>query len=130
MKQRNPSPQKRNPATRSAAPLPVDWPYKFAMFIKDEAIRYANAIRGPFPDPEVLRERAVERVIEAISTYPDTIDAASETWIDRWDSGELEPEIANAIDYYGSKTLTALEENPSSTVPWQKQAACRLARGE
>jgi hypothetical protein len=94
--------------TQPTPALPSDWPSQFVMLVKDEAATYAADLRGDWPDSQTLRDRGVSSVLSKIDLYPDTLDAADDSWVDRWEAGALEAEIASALDSLSSAMLAAL----------------------
>ena len=101
-----------NPRMKNAgSPLPSDWPSQLAMHVRDEALIYASNLRGQFPDPSVLREQAVERIVDAIASYTEV--QAPDSWWERWDAGQIDTEIDAALLYYAGQALEAVETNPA-----------------
>lgn len=102
---------KRNPNIQPKK-LAEDWPHRFKMEIKDEAAQYVSDLRGPWPVPDVLRERAVRRLMKKFDRDVDSIEA-DESWWDRWESAGIEQEIEAALEYYKDEMWSALEKNPA-----------------
>jgi hypothetical protein len=93
--------------TSTPAALSTDWPSIFVMHVRDEAVGYASALRGMWPDPSALRDAAVERLLQRIDA--DAYDVESEdSWMDRYEQGVLEAELAAALDHYASTIDDAL----------------------
>lgn len=79
--------------------LPKSWPPTVQRIVLDAARYYYQQMSEPFPDPEVLMERAIEyaaREIEAQQRY--IYEEASSRWIKRWEDGQFDADMKKAIE--------------------------------
>ena len=79
--------------------LPKSWPPIARDILLDAARYYYREMKEPWPVPEVIMERAIEWASKEIAGREREIyEDASARWINRWESGTLEPEMKRAIE--------------------------------
>jgi hypothetical protein len=97
--------------------LPADWPPEYAQMVKDEGKEFFAAMTRPWAAHDAELDQAVEwvsrqiyekvRYAEAHAEW----DEFSEAWLERWERGETDAEIRQAIEGY-AKALGRTAQNP------------------
>ena len=78
--------------------LPKSWPPIARDILVDAARYYYREIKEPFAVPDVVMEQAIEHANRALERRDRELrEEASDRWIDRWESGKLDAEMAHAI---------------------------------
>lgn len=88
--------------TETKTEILADWPETVVALVKDEAASYARDLRGDWPDPSSLQERAVERLMKQIDARANDLEA-EESWWGRYEAGELEAEARAAVEHYADR---------------------------
>jgi hypothetical protein len=78
--------------------LSKSWPSIARDVLVDAARYYYREMKEPFPVPDVIMEQAIERANREFERRDRELrEEASDRWIDRWESGKLDAEMADAI---------------------------------
>lgn len=78
--------------------LPKSWPPIARDILVDAARHYYRDMKEPFAVPDVVMEQAIERANREFERRERELrEEASDRWIDRWESGKLDAEMAHAI---------------------------------
>lgn len=79
--------------------LLASWPPIAREAVLDAARYYYQLMSEPFPVPDVAMDQAVEWASrEIVDRWRDLEDEATERWIDRWESGQLDAPMRQAIE--------------------------------
>jgi hypothetical protein len=89
---------------RARTLLPADWPDVGRRIVLDAARWYYQQVNEPFAVPDVLVDQAVEEVLKDLEREDRAggerarqINDARSSWVSRYESGELDAEIKDAI---------------------------------
>jgi hypothetical protein len=79
--------------------LPKSWPTTARRILLDAAQFFYREMNEPWPVFDVNMDRAIEWANSEMERRRTEIyEEASDAWIDRWESGELDAEMKKAID--------------------------------
>lgn len=109
-------------------PLPADWPPEYVSLVRDEAVEFFALQRRPWRVWDIDLEESLERISAEIAKDIRRNGENDEwgDWLTRWENGETDQEIREAIEAYRDDLGNALKsrENPAN----QQQRADAAAR--
>jgi len=110
------------------AALPKSWPPIARRVLLDAARYYYRQMSEPFPVPDVAMERAIEWANRELDARDREVrEEASDRWIDRWESGQLDAEMKKAIEATYGQLRRAERGIRSHGAPRKKRLDAEIA---